>query len=239
MPFPSYTAKLPALSTKEMIEVDRAMIEDYHIELIQMMENAGRNLAILAKERFVALELKQIVILVGTGGNGGGALVAARHLANWGAKLAVLTTKDPDDYQAIPAHQLDIIKRMKIDINNTEFEAELIIDGLIGYSLNGNPRGKAAELIDWANQTGAPILSLDIPSGVSATAKQVFEPAIKAAATMTLALPKAALFSKAAKAYIGELYLADISVPTALYAKPPLNLTVDNIFAKGPILRLS
>lgn len=104
MSFPSYKADLPALSTKQMIEIDRAMIEDYHIELIQMMENTGRNLAILAKKRFKALEAKQVVVLAGTGGNDGGAFVAARHLTNWGAKLAVLTTKAPADYKGMPAH---------------------------------------------------------------------------------------------------------------------------------------
>ena len=215
------------------------MIEDYQIELIQMMENAGRNLAILAKECFSALTLKQVVVLAGTGGNGGGTLVAARHLLNWGAKLSVLTSKAPNDYRGVPRHQLDILTKMNADINTTSIEPELIIDGLIGYSLTGRPGGKAAELIIWANDCKVPILALDIPSGVSSTKNQVFEPAIKADATMTLALPKAALFSKAAKAYIGELYLADISVPGSLYAKPPLNLKVDNIFAKGPILRLS
>ena len=52
MNIPTYTKPLPYLSTDQMIEVDRAMIEDYKIELIQMMENAGRNLAHLARERF-------------------------------------------------------------------------------------------------------------------------------------------------------------------------------------------
>jgi NAD(P)H-hydrate epimerase len=67
-----------------MVEVDRAMIEDYHIELIQMMENAGRNLAHLARTRFLSGNPRgrEIVALVGNGGNGGGALVAARRLHN-------------------------------------------------------------------------------------------------------------------------------------------------------------
>jgi len=74
------------LTTDQMIEVDRAMIEDFKIELIQMMENAGRNLASLARERFLDGDPigKRVVVLAGTGGNGGGALVAARRLHNWG-----------------------------------------------------------------------------------------------------------------------------------------------------------
>jgi len=238
MSFPSYKKALPRLSSEQMIEVDRAMIEDYHIELIQMMENAGRNLAFLAKERFLALEANNIVVLAGAGGNGGGALVSARHLSNWGAKITVLTTKEAESFTAVPAHQLDILSRMGIAINPKYVEAELIIDGLIGYSLAGSPRGMAAQLITWANAQEAAILSLDIPSGLSSAANKVFEPAIKATATMTLALPKEVLFLRAAKPYVGELYLADISVPGSLYAKPALNLQVGNIFAKGPILSL-
>ncbi len=74
----------PKIDTPQMREVDRLMIEDYHIELIQMMENAGRCLAILTKERFFDgdVEGKHIIVLAGTGGNGGGALVAARRLHN-------------------------------------------------------------------------------------------------------------------------------------------------------------
>ena len=72
------------IDTPQMIEVDRLMMEDYHIELIQMMENAGRCLAIVAREEFLGKDphKKRIAILAGTGGNGGGALVCARRLHN-------------------------------------------------------------------------------------------------------------------------------------------------------------
>ncbi|HUM67274.1 MAG TPA: NAD(P)H-hydrate epimerase, partial [Chloroflexota bacterium] len=79
MIFPLYTNPIPALTTRQMAEVDRGMIEDYHIDLIQMMENAGRNLAHLARERFLNGDPRgqKVVVLAGTGGNGGGALVCA------------------------------------------------------------------------------------------------------------------------------------------------------------------
>lgn len=81
--------ELPYLTTAQMVEVDRAMIQDFGIELIQMMENAGRNLANLGRLRFLGGRPvgKRVVVLAGTGGNGGGALVAARRLHNWGAQL--------------------------------------------------------------------------------------------------------------------------------------------------------
>ncbi len=82
MTIPMYSGEIPYVTTEQMIEVDRAMMEDYRIELIQMMENAGRNLAHLARVRFLDGNPsgKHVVVLSGTGGNAGGALVCARRL---------------------------------------------------------------------------------------------------------------------------------------------------------------
>lgn len=245
MSIPTYTDPIPYLTTEQMIEVDRAMMEDYKIELIQMMENAGRNLAHLARERFFAGNPrgKTIAVLAGTGGNGGGAMVCARHLHNFGAQVKVFLTKPAAEFTPIPAHQLDILQRMNIPTALAEAitksgNPDLIVDGIIGYSLKGTPRGTAAELIRWANTHIAPILSLDAPSGVDTTSGTVFDPAIKAAATMTLALPKEGLRSPGVEAQVGELYLANISVPPELYAEPALQLNVGPIFAKNDIVRL-
>ena len=208
------------LTTDQMREVDRAMIEDYHILLIQMMENAGRNLAHLARRRFFEGDprQKQVIVLAGTGGNGGGGLVCARRLHNWGARVTVYKTKSDDRYRGIPAHQLEILRRMKVPV----FEAgdlhensppDLIVDAVIGYSLSGDPRAEAAALIRWANTQQAPVLSLDAPSGIDTTTGRVHNPSIRAEATMTLALPKEGLRATEVKNAVGELYLADISVP--------------------------
>jgi NAD(P)H-hydrate epimerase len=115
---------------------------------------------------------------------------------------------------------------------------ELIIDGLVGYSLKGAPRGSVANLIRWANAESASILALDAPSGVDTTTGFIFDPAIKATATMTLALPKAGLRAPGIADRVGELYLADISVPPSLYAEPSLALEVGPLFAESEILRL-
>lgn len=95
------------LTTSQMIEVDRAMIEDYHIDLVRMMENAGRNLAHLARERFLDGDprRRRVVVLTGTGGNGGGAFVAARRLHNYGADVAILSTKTDEHFMPIPGQQ--------------------------------------------------------------------------------------------------------------------------------------
>ena len=234
---------IPAITTDQMREVDRLMIEVFSIELIQMMENAGRHLASLARQRFFEGDPvgKRVLVLAGSGGNGGGGLVAARRLQNWGANVQVMLTKTPADFAGIPDHQLEILKKMGVQV---EFageisklpETDLILDVILGYSLRGAPKGKAADLIQMANQGNTPILSLDVPSGLDATTGQVFEPHIQAMATLTLALPKTGLLIDSAKSSVGELYLADISVPPKLYEK--LGLQVGPIFAEREIIPL-
>ena len=241
--FPRVT-NTPSLTTEQMREVDRAMIEDYHIELIQMMENAGLQLARLARARFLEGDPlgKRVVVLAGTGGNGGGALVAARRLHNWGAFVFVMIGKPPEAFTPIPAHQLDIVHRMQVPIYGAEEglqlgpQADVILDGVIGYSLAGNPRDAAADLIRWANTHDAPVLSLDVPSGVDTTTGVAYDPAIRAAATLTLALPKDGL--AAATDHTGERYLADISVPPGLYTTIDPALDPGPLFATASIVRL-
>lgn len=250
MTYPWAEDEVPFVDTAQMIEVDRLMIEAYHIELIQMMENAGRNLAHIARNRFLEGDPRgrNVAVLAGTGGNGGGALVAARRLHNYGAIVQVFLTRPDAAFTPIPKHQLDILQQMKVAVHPVvaldkatlagSVRTDLIVDGIIGYSLQGDPQGTAARLIRWANQQGAPILALDAPSGVDTTSGTVFTPAIRATATMTLALPKAGLLADGVAAHVGELYLADISVPPGLYARPTLQLEVDHIFAQSDIVRL-
>ncbi|MDP1715787.1 MAG: NAD(P)H-hydrate epimerase [Anaerolineales bacterium] len=231
---------IPSLTTAQMIEIDRAMIEDYHIELIQMMENAGRNFAELARRQMGgAVKGHSVVVLCGNGNNGGGGMTAARRLHNWGANVFVALTKSADGMRGVPAHQLDILKRMNIPIiepASLPATVDLILDAIIGYSLSGSPRGTAADLIRWANMQNAPILALDTPSGLDTNDGQAYEPTIRATATLTLALPKQGLLNPQAQPYVGELYLADISVPPELYAK--MGISVSPLFAESDLIRV-
>jgi NAD(P)H-hydrate epimerase len=93
-------------------------------------------------------------------------------------------------------------------------------------------------LIRWANSQRAPILALDVPSGMDAGSGTVYEPVIRASATLTLALPKKGLRMPGAEALVGELYLADISVPPELYASLPLELSVGPLFCRADVIRL-
>jgi NAD(P)H-hydrate epimerase len=231
---------IPFLTTAQMIEVDRAMIEDYRIELIQMMENAGRSLAELSRRWLGgSARDKRVVVLCGSGNNGGGGMTAARRLHNWGADVVIALTKSADDLRGIPAHQADILRRMGIPLLDSASPLptpSLILDAIIGYSLSGSPRGAAADLIHWANAQIAPILSLDTPSGLDVTSGTAHDPTVRAVATLTLALPKQGLLSPEARKFVGDLYLADISVPPELYAK--MGIVVPPLFAESDIIRV-
>ena len=183
---------VPSVTTDQMVEVDRLMIEKYNITLIQMMENAGSNLAKLLK-RISEKPVKELDIIVaaGKGNNGGGTLVAARHLNNWGAKVTVLLSGN--DLKEVPKHQLKILEKLPVNIEYGEDainflkkgEGDIVIDGLIGYGLKGDPRGWIKEIINGINKLETQVISLDVPSGLDATTGKIYEPCIKALATMT------------------------------------------------------
>ncbi len=92
---------------------------------------------------------------------------------------------------------------------------DLIVDALIGYGLQSAPHGAVARLIEWTNTAGAPILALDIPSGVNATTGEHPGICVQARWTLTLALPKTGLERSTA----GELWLADIGIPQTTYQR--------------------
>ena len=239
-------AQVPYVSADQMREVDRLAIDEFGITLFQMMENAGRALARLARERFLDGDArgKRVLVLAGPGGNGGGGLVCARNLHNWNADVRVLATAPPEAMGEVPRHQLRILDAIGVPtvVATPEAarlpEADLIVDALIGYSLRGAPSEAEAALVRAANQHRAPVLALDVPTGVDATTGEVAGDALRADATLTLALPKTGLRAAAAQEYVGELYLADISIPAELYTRPSLGIEVGPLFASDDIVRL-
>ncbi len=170
-------------------------------------------------------------------------MVCARRLHNWGASVRVILATPPERLGDVPRHQLTALERMGVPVVTAIEDAglppaDLIVDALIGYSLRGAPEGVTANLILAANGHSAPILALDVPSGVDTTTGTAYQPAIMATATLTLALPKEGLRSALAREHVGELYLGDISVPPELYGRPPLSLKVGPVFATDDIIRI-
>ncbi|HLE28113.1 MAG TPA: NAD(P)H-hydrate epimerase, partial [Anaerolineales bacterium] len=182
---------------------------------------------------------RKSVVLCGAGNNGGGGMVAARHLHNRGADVHVKFVGDPARLKDIPAQQWRILQMMGLANHDDPdlAQADLIVDALIGYGLTGDPRGTMAEWIERANAAGCPILSLDTPSGLDATTGIPGHPCIRASATLTLALPKTGLLALSARPLIGDLYLADIGVPPELYRR--LGLDIGPLFADDTIIRVN
>lgn len=239
-------ARIPSLTVEEMREVDRLMVEEYRVALLQMMENAGRALAELTRRRLGGSAAGHvIVVLAGKGSNGGGGLVAARHLHNWGALVQVVLASPREELSEATTRQFEALEAAGVmiwgygsDLNAGLVvrwgDAAVILDALLGYSLTGDPRGAYADLIRVANASRRPVVSLDVPSGLDATDGTIYSPTIDAAATLTLALPKTGLME--GRSVVGDLYLADIGVPRALYAQ--MGLEVGLIFAGDTIVPL-
>jgi NAD(P)H-hydrate epimerase len=228
---------VPALTSEQIVEVDWLMVSDYGIELIQMMENAGRSLAELTIRMLGASPSERSVcVLCGRGNNGGGGMVAARHLHNRGADVHVIRLAG--ELKDAPAKQWGILGKMGMR-NEPYFDlsqADIILDALIGYGLHGDPRPEVAVWIEKTNVARKPILALDAPSGLDTTSGMAGRPTVRADATMTLALPKVGLLEESARSYVGSLYLADISVPPELYRK--MGLEVQNFFGKDVIIKI-
>jgi len=235
------SGSLPWVTRDRMREVDRLMIEEYRIQLIQMMENAGLQLARLTREYLDGpVDGQRVLVLAGRGNNGGGGLAAGRRLAAWGGDVTVLLAAAPDAVEGVPLQQLDILQRMNVPVQQfaeTLPEHDVVIDALIGYGLQGSPRAQVSRMIDAANDSTAPIVSLDVPSGVDVDTGEASGRAIHASATLTLALPKAGLVRPEAHRFVGELYLADISVPPSLYERMGLGTPLP--FATGPLVRIT
>jgi len=213
---------VPAVTKEQMIEVDRIAVEETGPNLYQMMENAGRNLASnvidLIKEKSLG---KKVLIFAGTGGNGGGGICAARHLLNHGYE-PILILSNETKMQNIPAYQLGVFRKAGGQIIPIEkvndVNPDIIVDAIIGYSLNSAPRGKVLEMINFINNNDVPTISLDIPTGLLATTGENPGKFVKPDKTITLALPKTGLSPEKC----GEIILADIGIPATVFEKAGL-----------------
>jgi NAD(P)H-hydrate epimerase len=227
-------SQLPWLSLEQVRELDRIATDELGISLERLMENAGRALAELARRALGgSVAGRKIAVLAGPGGNGGGGLVAARHLAVAGADVEVALAEPPGAMAPVPAAQRAILERIGVPARvsaRVPADAELVLDAVFGYSVRDDPRGGAADLI--RATAGRRVLALDVPSGFELATGVLREPHVRAEATLALAAPKAGLDSGTA----GRLYVADISVPPLVFAR--LGLATTPPFARGPLVRI-
>ena len=245
----SQMSSLSGVTAAEMAEIDRLATEDFGIDLLQMMEQAGSHLAELVRTELGGdLRGRRIIVAVGPGNNGGGGLAAARHLANRGASVRVILARPVNRLSDAGRHQLATLLEMSIeccvaiyDVPDDELDRELesadaVVDAILGYRATGMPHDGVLWLVDRVARASSPVISLDLPSGIDADSGRAPGAAVTAVATLTLALPKYGLLHGEGRSRAGRVYLADIGLPAALYRK--LGLEPGTPFADGRIVRL-
>lgn len=215
---------VPAVSVEEMREIDRIAVEETGPGLLQMMEHAGLELARAALAMLGEhWPHARVVVLAGHGGNGGGGLCAARLLASRGVEVLAVTIAHPSRASDAVDAQLRMLHESpaRVIAWSDAFdigEADLVIDAVVGYGLREAPTGPVMALIRAAQAATAPVISLDVPSGVDADSGDTPGFAVRATRTLTLALPKPGLRREQA----GDLWLADLGIPPGVFARAGL-----------------
>lgn len=207
----------------QMREMDRRTIEDYGVPGIVLMENAALRVVEVICERFSPLQGKRIAVVCGKGNNGGDGLAIARHLAaRFAATVTVHLVQEPSDYSGDAGENYRMAQAFGLDIRPVFPDLyrgfDLIVDALLGTGIKGGVEGDLAETIQSMNDEDCPIVAVDVPSGLDADTGAVDGACVKAALTVTFALPKIGLMVYPGSEYVGELIVADIGMPRAVMA---------------------
>ncbi|NIP38393.1 MAG: NAD(P)H-hydrate dehydratase [Candidatus Dadabacteria bacterium] len=209
------------IATREQVrEIDRAAIEDYKIPGIVLMENAGRSVAEVIINSYP--DAKKIAVFCGIGNNGGDGFVIARHLISKDINAETFICGDPKKYKGDALTNYRALKKMGSEIVILDeklphyIECELIVDCIFGTGLDREVKGFYAKLIEFLNRRSAPILSVDIPSGLDANSARPLGCCIEAEKTLTFALPKIGNVIYPGLDYCGDVYLSGITTPAVL-----------------------
>jgi ADP-dependent NAD(P)H-hydrate dehydratase / NAD(P)H-hydrate epimerase len=223
------------VTASEMRELDRRAIQDLGIPSLVLMENAGRATYQILRREFPSLE-GEVAVVAGRGNNGGDGFVMARYLANAGIPVAVFLLGARDQVSGDAQVNLEILARLGIAVAEVRTDADLnpavhrlakaglIVDALLGTGLNSPVQGLMAALIERINHLRAPVLAVDIPTGLSADTGEVLGVALKAEVTVTYGWPKLGQVLPPGRDYVGRLWQVDISIPPALAREVPVSL---------------
>ena len=239
-----FSPDVPARTREEVRLLDSAAIEHYRIPGVVLMENAGWR---AAREAYAMLGFEpsgRVLVLAGPGNNGGDGSVVARHLAGWGVEVEVVLLAAREKVMDDALVNLKLLesvlesreeKGVKVPVKVTEAAlpevvehvlgerlpgSALVIDAILGTGLSGNVRGAAARAIEILNESGARVMAVDTPSGLDANTGEVLGVAPTAEKTVTFAFAKKGFFLGEGLARTGEVVVADISMPRALWALP-------------------
>jgi ADP-dependent NAD(P)H-hydrate dehydratase / NAD(P)H-hydrate epimerase len=230
------------LTAEQMRTLDRMAIEELGIPSLSLMETAGISVADAVETLLEELKLEEgpVLILAGTGNNGGDALVAARHLVNRGSLVTLLFFSDPEKGSKDFLVQWEIIKRLEVPslvlteddpseaLSSLLLVHEVVVDGLFGTGLSRLITGSVSSAIRTINEYDRPVVAIDLPSGVNADTGQIMGEAINATCTVTFALPKLGHALYPGRACAGRVEVADIGIPLGLVeALEPLATEID------------
>jgi len=196
--------------------------EYFGISLLQLMENAGRNVAAEIASRFP--RERKIIIFCGLGGNGGDGFVAARHLLALGFRVSVvLAGKGADirheaalkNWQALQALRSSIpVQEVTDSALIPKVDAEIVVDALLGTGTKGQLKPPIAQMVEYINTLSAFKVAVDVPTGIDSDTGEVLGNAVKADLTVTFHKAKTGLYN--AKKYVGELIVSEIGLPETL-----------------------
>jgi NAD(P)H-hydrate epimerase len=219
----------------QMRAMDRRAIDDYRIPESILMENAGLAAYRVLRDRFPVAGQK-ILVLCGGGNNGGDGLVVARKILSDGGNPQVLLLGDPSRYKGAAALNWEMVRHLGIatlqdasaaPLDKLLGDCGLVVDAILGTGLSKPVRGGYADVIDRLNDSGRPVLSLDIPSGIHGDTGQVLGTAVRAAATVTFGLPKIGNLLYPGYHYGGRLFATHIGFPPALTRDEGLTIALN------------
>jgi len=222
---------MKVVTAKEMRDIDAKTVQEFGISSLVLMERAGLAVSLRIRELFGR---KKIVVISGSGNNGGDGLVTARHLHNDGWDVNVFLTSAPGDLSREAKVQYKAAEKFGVSIQPIEeifvhhpsilSRHALIIDAIFGTGLSKPVTGTLADVISLINKTGLPVVSVDIPSGVSSDNGQAMGNAVKASCTVTFGLPKRGHLLYPGAALSGKLCVEDIGFPHMLTTSADMNI---------------
>ncbi len=225
-----------------MRALDRRAIEEYGIVEELLMENAG-HAAYFVLHKEVSIRDKIFIVFCGIGNNGGDGCVLARKIHSNGGVVRMFVLGDPAKFRGAAKLNYDIVTRLPIDVRMVETidalrddveRCDLIVDAIFGTGLSRDVEGVYRDVIELMNESGKPILSIDIPSGVHGDTGKVMGVAVKADFTVTFGLPKIGNILYPGYELGGKLYVSHISFPPSIYSDDTLKLAINYPFKLPP-----
>lgn len=232
MSFPNLLHDLPyAVSAEEMQAVDRFTIDTLGLPGRVLMENAGRATFEIIRQHWQPLSGKRAAIFCGKGNNGGDGFVVARLLSEAGVLCDTFLLGSSQDLRGDAAANFTLLTTLGYRVQSLRTVDEMpalsgvdfVIDALLGTGVRGSLTGLLAEVVSRLNQSGRPILSVDLPTGMNADTGAVEGPCIRAALTVTFGARKTGLLFSPAREFAGELHVADIGFPASAFQHAACN----------------